>query len=106
MCRLQSNIEQMYPIPRIEVIFSQIIGGKYFCTLDLSKAWLNYKMDEESAMMQYVKTQKRMFKVNRLMFGVKVAPGMWQKFIDKLLQGISGVHCYSQRVITKNSYYA
>lgn len=92
---LNSSIQDFnYPIPRIEDIFAQMNGGRYFCTLDLNKAYLHYKMDDESAILQCLSTHKGLFKVNRLMFGVKVAPGMWQKFMDKTLQGIAGVQCF------------
>lgn len=33
------------------------------------------------------------------MFGVKVAPGMWQKFMDKIFQGLEGVQCFFDDII-------
>lgn len=92
-----------YPIPRIDDIFSEMNGGKYFCTLDLSKAYLHYAMDDESAMLQCLSTHRGLFKVNKLMFGVKVAPGMWQKFMDKMLQGVKGVQCFFDDIIIQGA---
>ncbi|XP_063365892.1 uncharacterized protein K02A2.6-like [Cydia amplana] len=95
--------DEQYPIPIIEDILVEMNGGELFCTLDLSQAYLHMMMDEESAMMQTLSTHKGTFKVNRLMFGVKVAPNLWQKFMDQLLQGITGVKCFFDDIIIQGS---
>ena len=41
--------DEKYPIPRIEDIFAEMNGGKFFCTLDIRNAYLHMVMDEESA---------------------------------------------------------
>lgn len=95
--------DEQYPIPIIEDIFSEMNGGKLFCTLDITQAYLNLEMDEESAHMQTLSTHKGTYKVNRLMFGVKVAPSLWQKFMDKLLQDLAGVKCFFDDIIIQGS---
>ncbi|XP_026679437.1 uncharacterized protein K02A2.6-like isoform X1 [Diaphorina citri] len=103
---LNKCIQDMnYPIPRIDDVFAQMNGGKHFCTLDLSKAYLHYEMDEQSAMLQSLSTHKGVYRVNRLMFGVKVAPGLCQQFMDKLLQGVPGVQCFFDDIIIQGSTY-
>jgi hypothetical protein len=54
----------------------------HFYTLDISKAYLRLKMDDEGALLQAISTLKAPFKVKRLMFGVKVAPNVFQIFIN------------------------
>lgn len=95
--------DEQYPIPIIEDIFAEMNGGEIFCTLDISQAYLNMVMDEESAHLQTLSTHKGTYKVNRLMFGVKVAPNLWQKFMDRLLQGIEGVKCFFDDIIIQGS---
>lgn len=95
--------DEQYPIPIIEDILSEMKGAKFFCTLDLTQAYLNMVMDEESVIMQTLSTHKGTFKVNRLMFGVKVAPSLWQKFMDQLLQGLDGVKCFFDDIIIQGS---
>nr|XP_022906874.1 uncharacterized protein K02A2.6-like [Onthophagus taurus] len=85
--------DDRYPIPRIEDIFNKMKGGKYFCTLDVGNAYLHMKMDEECSMIQAISTHKGVYKVKRLMFGVKTAPSAWQRFMDKLMQDLDGVVC-------------
>lgn len=65
--------------------------GKIFTSLDLTQAYLSLQMDELSSKIQAISTQKGVYKVNRLMFGIKVAPAIWQRFISQILDGIPGV---------------
>jgi archaellum component FlaC len=95
--------DEHYPIPRIEDIMSKMHGGKIFCTLDISNAYLHLEMDEDSAIMQTISTHKGLFKVNRLMFGVKVAPLVWQRFMDKTLHNLEGVQCFFDDIIIQGS---
>lgn len=94
-CTLNPNLkDDHFPIPNIEEIFATMKGGKYFTSLDLSQAYLSMEVDEASAMMQAVSTPKGVYKVNRLMFGTKVAPAIWQRFMSQLLEGIPGVSVF------------
>lgn len=97
--------DERYPIPRIEDIFSKMNGGKYFCTLDVSNAYLHMPMDDESALIQTLSTHKGLYKVNRLMFGVKVAPALWNRCMDRLLQFLEGVHCFFDDIIIQGRAY-
>lgn len=98
-------MDERYPIPRIEDLFMKMRGGKVFCTLDIHQAYLHMKMTEEAADMQTISTHIGSFKVNRLMFGVKVAPGIWQKFMDSLLFDSDGVACFFDDIIIQGSTY-
>ncbi|KAK9685176.1 hypothetical protein QE152_g38246 [Popillia japonica] len=51
-------------------------------------------VDEASAMMQAISTHKGVYKVKRLMFGIKTAPGAWQRYMDQILQDLEGVVCF------------
>lgn len=95
--------DEQYPIPIIEDIFAEMNGGEFYCTLDICQAYLNMQMDEESAMLQALSTHKGTFRVNRLMFGVKVAPNLWQKFMDRTLQDIQGVKCFFDDIIIQGA---
>jgi hypothetical protein len=80
-------------------------GGQYFCTLDISNAYLHMVMDDASSEMQTLSTHKGLYKVNRLMFGVKTAPSIWQRFMDSTLQGIEGVQCFFDDILVQGATY-
>ena len=50
-------------------------------------------MDEESQKLLTINTHKGLFRCNRLLFGVSSASGLWQKNIEQVLQGLTGVQC-------------
>lgn len=97
--------DENYPIPRIEDIFAKMSGGRYFCTLDLHKAYLHMQVDDDGAAMQAISTHKGSYKVKRLMFGVKVAPNVWQRFMDDILRDLEGVSCFFDDIQIQGKTY-
>ena len=47
-----------YPLPRVDVIFSNLAGGKYFSKLDMSNAYLQLPLDETSQHLVTINTHK------------------------------------------------
>lgn len=76
--------DEHHPIPNIESILAKMSGGKYFCTLDINQAYLHMEMEDESSRLLAISTTKGVYRVKRLMFGVKVAPvngkRLWMTF--------------------------
>ncbi|KAG8194442.1 hypothetical protein JTE90_011051 [Oedothorax gibbosus] len=88
-----TELEQ-YPLPRIEDLFAQLANGKSFSKLDLHDAYCQMEVAEESRKFLVINTQKGLFRYTRLPFGVASAPAIFQREIDKILQGQSGASCY------------
>ena len=88
-----------YPIPKIEDIFARLEGGKIFTKLDLSQAYQQLKLDAESQKYLVINTHKGLFRYTRLPFGVSSAPGIFQKAMETLLQGISHVSVYIDDIL-------
>ena len=88
-----------YPIPKIEDIFATLEGGKVFTKLDLSQAYQQLKVDAESQKYLVINTHKGLFRYTRLPFGVSSAPGIFQKAMETLLQGISHVSVYIDDIL-------
>ncbi len=83
-----------YPIPKVEDLFATLSKGKHFPKIDLSQAYQQIELDEESKQYVVINTQKGLFRYSRLPFGISSAPGIFQRVIESLLQGIDGVAVY------------
>ena len=80
-----------YPIPRTEDLFAILSGGKFSTKLDLSQAYQQLLLDEEAKKFVVINTQRGLFQYNWLPFGVSSAPGIFQRAMENLLQGIPNV---------------
>ena len=96
------SVEQ-YPLPRPEDLFATLAGGKYFSKLDLSQAYLQVLLDEDSRRYVTVNTHQGLYQYTRLPFGVASAPALFQKLMDSILQGIPGVVCYIDDILISAS---
>ena len=78
-----------YPMPRIENLFVSLSGGKEFTKLNSSHA---YQYDT-------INTHRGLFQFNRLPFGDLLAQTIFQRIINSLLQGISGMCVYIDDIL-------
>jgi hypothetical protein len=90
---------ERYPIPRIEELFASLSGGKTFSKLDLSHAYLQVPLDEQSQKYVTINTHKGLFKYTRLPFGIASAPSIFQRVMENLLQGIPRVCVYLDDIL-------
>lgn len=81
-------IDFKYPLPLIEEVFASLRGGVLFSKLDLSNAYNQLVLDDESQKLCTWSTHMGVFKMKRLPFGVKPASAIFQKTIENLLRGI------------------
>ena len=77
-----------YPLPRVEELFAAMSGGKTFTKLDLSHAYLQLVLDEESREFVTINTHRGLFQYTRMPFGVAAAPAIFQRTIKSLLADI------------------
>ena len=90
---------QQHPIPRIEELFAKLQGGTHFSKLDMRDAYLQIELDDESKKLLVINTHKGLFQYNRLCFGPSPAPAIFQKLVDNLVAGITGVAAYLDDII-------
>ena len=74
-----------YPLPRPDDIFSSLQGGVYFSKQDLSQAYFQLELDEESQKLVTINTIQGLYRYTRLPFGVASAPAKFQQVMDNLL---------------------
>ena len=88
-----------YPLPRREDIFATLTGSKRFSTLDLSHAYNQLILDEESRKYVVVNTHRGLYRYTRLPFGIASAPDLFQRVMDEILQGMEKVTCYLDDIL-------
>lgn len=81
-------------IPKTEELFHKLNGGTKFSKLDLKDAYLQCPLDEESRKCCVINTHKGLFQYQRLAFGISSAPAIFQRLMEKILNGIEGVVVY------------
>eukprot|EP00106_Octopus_bimaculoides_P020916 XP_014788358.1 PREDICTED: uncharacterized protein K02A2.6-like [Octopus bimaculoides] len=91
-----------YSLPSPEEIFTKLNGGKFFSKLVLSEAYLQVKVDEECSKLLSINTYKRLYIFNRLPFGIKVAPGIFQQVMDTMLAGSDFAIAYLDSILIKS----
>ncbi|XP_055714245.1 uncharacterized protein K02A2.6-like [Phlebotomus papatasi] len=92
---LNESIEMNnYPIPDPDSLFSRMSNKSVFSHIDLSDAYLQVPMDEESSKLLTIHTPRGLFRFNRLPPGIRSAPGIFQEVVERMLQGIPDVICY------------
>ena len=88
-----------YPIPKIEDLFSQLAGGQKFTKLDMSQAYQQICLDDDSKKYVVINTLKGLFQYNRLPFGISSAPGIFQRVMESILHGIPKVVVYLDDIL-------
>ena len=74
-----------YPLPTPEEVFNKLNGGVVFTKVDLSDAYLQIPVEEECSKLLSINTHRGLYKFERLAFGVKVAPAIFQQVMDTIL---------------------
>ncbi|XP_013396381.1 uncharacterized protein K02A2.6-like [Lingula anatina] len=97
----QAVSQEQYPLPTAKDLFSTLAGGTVFTKIDLSSAYAQLELDEESQKYLVVNTHKGLYKFKRLAYGVKSAPMIFQCVMDQMLKDFDGVICSQDDVLIK-----
>lgn len=92
-----------FPLPLPEEIFNKISNGKMFSHIDLSDAFLQVQVDDESAEMLTINTHRGLFRFNRLPPGVKTAPALFQQIMSAMVSGLDKTAAYMDDVIVSGT---
>ena len=60
----QASKLDCYPLPKVNDLFTKLVGGKTFTKLDLREAYLQIELEEESKQYVTINTHKGLFKFN------------------------------------------
>jgi hypothetical protein len=88
-----------HPLPRPEDLWNKMQGICIFTQIDLKDAYLQIELDEGSKELVGINTHRGIFQCQRLPFGVKSAPGIFQKLMDQLTSGLGNTAVYLDDII-------
>ncbi|CAF3487193.1 unnamed protein product, partial [Rotaria socialis] len=88
-----------HPIPSIDELLSRLNNGEKFTKLDLSDAYLQVELDEQSKSLVVINTPLGLFRYNRMPFGISNAPAIFQRIIDQVIAGISNSIAYLDDIL-------
>ncbi|KAK9752035.1 Reverse transcriptase (RNA-dependent DNA polymerase) [Popillia japonica] len=87
-----------YPIRK-----TNLHNSRYFCRLDLYKAYLHLQVDDQSSEIQTISTHRGTYKMNRLSFGIKTAPSEFNRIIDQVLRDVQKTEKYFDDIVVHGS---
>ena len=88
-----------HPLPKPADLMACLTGGRKFTKLDLTSAYQQMELDEESAKLVTINTHQGLYESTRLPFGVASAPAIFQRAMDMVLQGIPHCICYLDDIL-------
>lgn len=92
---LNKNIkDEQFPIPTLNEIAPKLINKKYFTVLDLKDGFWQIGLTEFSSNLCAFASPLGTLKFNKLPFGLKIAPAVFQKYNTKYFGDIKGLIIY------------
>ena len=88
-----------FPLPNFEEIAAKLNGGEEFSVIDLKDAYLQLEVDEASQQYLVIATHLGYYKYLRMPMGISSGPGIWQRTINTILQGVPGVGVFIDDII-------
>ena len=83
-----------YPLPTVQDLFATLSNGKKFTKLDLTQAYHQLSMEEDSKPYVTISTHIGLFRYNRMPYGIASGPAIFQKNMEEILSGIEGVQVF------------
>ena len=88
-----------YPLPHPELLFAALNGGVQFTKLDLSEAYLQIPLEEQSKKYLVINTHKGLYSFTRLPYGVAAVVSIFQQIMDQILPKLPGIVCYFDDIL-------
>ena len=95
----ESVCRENHPLPEIDALLGEIGQSKVFTKLDANSGFWQQKLANESQVLTTFLTPFGRYCYQRMCFGLKSAPGVFQRKMQTELQGIEGVICIMDDVL-------
>ena len=86
--------KERYTLPAVDDITHKLAGAKVFSKLDATSVFWQIPLDENTAKLTTFLTPVGRFYFKRLPFGISLAPEIFQRTMESILNGLDGVMCY------------
>ena len=80
----------LYPLPKIDKMFSKLGGARIFSTIDLRSGYYHIGLTQESRAKSAFVVPMGKWQFKRTLFGLSQSPAYFQLLIDQVLMGCSG----------------
>ncbi|XP_043206059.1 uncharacterized protein K02A2.6-like [Amphibalanus amphitrite] len=90
---------ETYQLPTVDELIPRLAGAKMFSVLDASSGFWQLPLHKDSRHLTCFITPFGRFRMKRLPFGISIAPEVYQRRMNLLLEGIEGVACYMDDVL-------
>ena len=90
----EAVLNEKHPIPTIEDVAPLLKDATVFSKIDLQQAYYQIEIAPESRELTTFATHVGLFRYKRLVQGLKCAPEMFQRILENVLAGLSGVFNY------------
>ena len=95
----QAILKDNYPLPVIDEILAQLAGGSVYSKLDLSQAYHQIALEESTMHLTTINTHCGLYEYLRLPFGASPCVGIFQRAMENVLRGLSGVHVFLDDIL-------
>jgi hypothetical protein len=85
------TVKDKYPLPHIQDVFDQLGNSKVFSTLDLKAGYHQIPVAPEDIHKTAFRCHLGLFEFVRMPFGLTNGPGVFQRVMDQVLEGLIGV---------------
>ncbi|XP_058828130.1 uncharacterized protein K02A2.6-like [Topomyia yanbarensis] len=82
-------LRERHMMPTIDDFLPRFAGAQYFSRLDIKEAFHQVELDEESRYITTFITHMGLFRYKRLMYGIVIAPEIFQRILEQILSRCS-----------------
>lgn len=95
----ENVLREPHPIPKVDDTLALLAGATHFSKLDANSGFWQIPQSEESRPLTTFITPFGRYQFNKLPFGISCAPELFQRRMNKILEGLEGVVCLVDDVL-------
>ena len=95
----KSVLREVHPIPTVDDTLAQLSGASVFTKLDVNSGFWQISLAKKSQLLTTFVTPFGRYCFNKFSFGISSAPELFQRRINQVLEGLSGVLCLMDDVL-------